>query len=151
MEYKIYISHYIYRKHKSEILPNTPKCKTHPATGHDQSDHGGIFSVIYLLKKLSFAANVIWLIGCYENLSISCKRSTTYTPSSFPLKVLYCRGPYSVLQTGSSLQAGVSQLSGSYPESLHHSIKRSHSFMTLISFWLPVNKKKKHGVAGPDL
>lgn len=47
-------------------------------------------------------------------------------PSSFPKKVLYCKGPYNVLQTGSSLRIGVSLLSGSYPESLHPSIKRSH-------------------------
>lgn len=64
--------------------------------------------------------------------SVSCWGSSTYTPSSFPQKVLYSKGPYDALQTGWSLQVGVSQLSGSYPESLHQSINRSQSCNTCI-------------------
>lgn len=46
--------------------------------------------------------------------------------------MLYCKGPYDALQTGWSLQVGVSQLSGSYPESLHQSINRSQSCNTCV-------------------
>lgn len=111
--------------------------------------------------RLEFGAGQLYLSlvnsSSFDSLSPSfsmttwaiCMRSTTYIPPSpFPQKVLCCKGPYNVPQTGLSLQVGVSQLGGFYPESLHQSIKRTHSCNTCIhrrtlsTILLPANNKR---------